>query len=64
MVEEIKRSTQGKLAQATQVASAQNLKPLFKQIRSRVSHLNSTLAGRSLADANQGHARRRPPQHV
>lgn len=37
LAEEIKRSTQGKLALATQVASAQNLKPLFKQIRSRVS---------------------------
>ena len=32
----IKRSTQGKLAAATQVQSAQYLKPLFKQLRSRV----------------------------
>lgn len=34
--EHIKRSTQGKLAAATQVQSAQYLKPLFKQLRSRV----------------------------
>jgi len=33
--ENVKRSTQGKLAAATQVQSAQYLKPLFKLIRSR-----------------------------
>ncbi|WVQ93133.1 hypothetical protein IAU59_000197 [Kwoniella sp. CBS 9459] len=33
--EEIRRSTQGKMAAATQVQSAQNLKPLFRQLRSR-----------------------------
>ncbi|WVQ63824.1 uncharacterized protein L199_001979 [Kwoniella botswanensis] len=33
--EEIKRSTQGRMAAATQVQSAQNLKPLFKSLRSR-----------------------------
>ncbi|THH00523.1 hypothetical protein EW145_g7065 [Phellinidium pouzarii] len=33
--EHIKQSTQGKLAAATQVQSAQNLKPLFKSLRSR-----------------------------
>ncbi|KII84451.1 hypothetical protein PLICRDRAFT_46357 [Plicaturopsis crispa FD-325 SS-3] len=33
--EHIKRSTQGKLAAATQVQSAENLKPLFKALRSR-----------------------------
>ncbi|EJD06495.1 Prp18-domain-containing protein [Fomitiporia mediterranea MF3/22] len=33
--EHIKRSTQGKLAAATQVQSAQYLKPLFKSLRSR-----------------------------
>lgn len=35
----IKRSTQGKLAAATQVQSAQYLKPLFKQLRTRVCFL-------------------------
>jgi hypothetical protein len=35
--EEVKRSTQGKLVTATVVASAQNLKPFFKQLRQRVS---------------------------
>jgi pre-mRNA-splicing factor 18 len=34
--EHIKRSTQGKLAAATQVQSAEYLKPLFKNLRSRV----------------------------
>lgn len=33
--EHIKRTTQGKLAAATQVQSAEYLKPLFKQLRSR-----------------------------
>ncbi|KAF7975730.1 hypothetical protein HWV62_8705 [Athelia sp. TMB] len=33
--EEVKRSMQGKLAAATQVQSAEYLKPLFKQLRSR-----------------------------
>ncbi|WVW79447.1 hypothetical protein I302_101416 [Kwoniella bestiolae CBS 10118] len=33
--EEIRRSTQGRMAAATQVQSAQNLKPLFKSLRSR-----------------------------
>ncbi|PPQ91021.1 hypothetical protein CVT25_013946 [Psilocybe cyanescens] len=33
--EHIKRTTQGKLAAATQVQSAENLKPLFKTLRSR-----------------------------
>ncbi|WVR08994.1 hypothetical protein IAU60_006054 [Kwoniella sp. DSM 27419] len=33
--DEIKRSTQGKVAAATQVQSAQNLKPLFRSLRSR-----------------------------
>jgi hypothetical protein len=38
--EEIKRSNQGKMAAATQVQSGENLKPLFKQLRSRVgAHL-------------------------
>lgn len=35
--EHIKRSNQGKLAAATQVQSAEYLKPLFKNLRSRVS---------------------------
>ena len=35
-VDEIKRSAQGKMATATQVSSAQSLKPLFKLLRSRV----------------------------
>jgi len=35
-LEHIKRSTQGKLAAATQVQSAEYLKPLFKALRSRV----------------------------
>lgn len=34
--DDIKRSGQGKMALATQVSSAQNLKPLFRQLRSRV----------------------------
>ena len=38
--ENIKRSTQGKLAAATQVQSAQYLKPLFKILRSRVRETN------------------------
>jgi hypothetical protein len=37
LIEHIKLSTQGKLAAATQVQSAQNLKPLFKNLRSRVN---------------------------
>jgi pre-mRNA-splicing factor 18 len=36
LIDNIKRSTQGKLAAATQVQSAQYLKPLFKALRSRV----------------------------
>jgi pre-mRNA-splicing factor 18 len=36
LVEHIKRTTQGKLAAATQVQSAEYLKPLFKTLRSRV----------------------------
>lgn len=36
LIENIKRSTQGKLAAATQVQSAEYLKPLFKTLRSRV----------------------------
>lgn len=36
MPEHIKRSMQGKLAAATQVQSAEYLKPLFKLLRSRV----------------------------
>ena len=35
-LEHVKRTTQGKLAAATQVQSAQYLKPLFKLLRSRV----------------------------
>lgn len=34
--EHVKRSTQGKLAAATQVQSAEYLKPLFRTLRSRV----------------------------
>lgn len=34
-LDQVKRSTQGKLAAATQVQSAEYLKPLFKQLRSR-----------------------------
>lgn len=37
LTEQVKRSTQGKLAAATQVQSAEYLKPLFKNLRSRVS---------------------------
>lgn len=37
--EHIKRATQGKLAAATQVQSAEYLKPLFKSLRSRVRQL-------------------------
>lgn len=36
--ENVKRSNQGKLAAATQVQSAEYLKPLFKNLRSRVSN--------------------------
>lgn len=36
VLEHIKRTTQGKLAAATQVQSAEYLKPLFKTLRSRV----------------------------
>lgn len=36
MIDEIKRTTQGKRAAATQVQSAEYLKPLFKTLRSRV----------------------------
>jgi pre-mRNA-splicing factor 18 len=35
--DEVKRSGQGKMAAATQMSSALNLKPLFRQLRSRVS---------------------------
>jgi pre-mRNA-splicing factor 18 len=38
--EHVKRTTQGKLAAATQVQSAEYLKPLFKALRSRVSSTN------------------------
>lgn len=34
--ENVKRTTQGKLAAATQIQSADYLKPLFKLLRSRV----------------------------
>jgi hypothetical protein len=34
---EIRQSNQGKLVAATQVQSAEYLKPLFKQLRQRVS---------------------------
>lgn len=37
--EHVKRTTQGKLAAATQVQSAEYLKPLFKTLRSRVCTL-------------------------
>lgn len=37
--EDVKRSGQGKMAAATQAQSAQNLKPLFKLLRNRVSHI-------------------------
>ncbi|KAG9127175.1 mRNA splicing protein prp18 [Ceratobasidium sp. 392] len=40
----IKRSTQGKLAAATQVQSAEYLKPLFKQLRSKVTMAADVLA--------------------
>ena len=40
--EEVKRSGQGKMAAATQVSSALNLKPLFRQLRNRVSGNNDT----------------------
>jgi len=36
LTDNIKRSTQGKLAAATQVQSAEYLKPLFKALRARV----------------------------
>ena len=39
--EDVKRSGQGKMAAATQAQSAQNLKPLFKLLRNRVSHSSS-----------------------
>lgn len=35
--EDVKRTTAGKLALATQVQSGVNMKPLYKQLRSRVS---------------------------
>lgn len=35
--DDIKRTTAGKLALATQVQSGVNMKPLFKQLRSKVS---------------------------
>ena len=38
--EEVKRSTQGKLAAATQKQSAEYLKPLFKLLRARVRPTN------------------------
>lgn len=40
-LEHIKRSMQGKLAAATQVQSAEYLKPLFKLLRSRVSEVHT-----------------------
>lgn len=40
-IDHIKRTTQGKLAAATQVQSAQYLKPLFKALRSRVCPASS-----------------------
>jgi pre-mRNA-splicing factor 18 len=45
--ENVKRSTQGKLAAATQVQSAEYLKPLFKTLRSRVSDIPPSLFQRS-----------------
>jgi pre-mRNA-splicing factor 18 len=36
LIESVKRSTQGKLASATQLQSAEYLKPFFKMIRQRV----------------------------
>ena len=45
-LEHIKRTTQGKLAAATQRQSAEYLKPLFKLLRSRVS-THSVLSDRS-----------------
>ncbi|TRM64948.1 Prp18 domain-containing protein [Schizophyllum amplum] len=42
--EEVKRTTQGKLAAATQVQSAEYLKPLFRQLRAR--NLPSDVLGR------------------
>lgn len=42
-LEEIKRTTQGKLAAATQVQSAEYLKPLFKSLRSRVCFFGPSL---------------------
>jgi pre-mRNA-splicing factor 18 len=42
-IEQVKRSMQGKLAAATQVQSAEYLKPLFRALRSRVSHPRSFL---------------------
>lgn len=39
LAEYVKRTTQGKLAAVTQVQSAQNLKPLFKTLRSRVRQM-------------------------
>lgn len=41
-LEHVKRTTQGKLAAATQVQSAEYLKPLFKTLRSRVSVIISS----------------------
>lgn len=38
-LEHIKRSTQGKLASATQRQSAEYLKPFFKMLRQRVSSI-------------------------
>lgn len=45
-VEHIKRTTQGKLAAATQVQSAEYLKPLFKTLRSRVRDSSQTRSWR------------------
>ena len=38
--EAVKESQQGKLAAATQVQSAEYLKPLFKLLRARVRHIH------------------------
>ncbi|KAF8433372.1 Prp18 domain-containing protein [Boletus edulis BED1] len=53
--EHVKRTTQGKLAAATQVQSAQYLKPLFKTLRSR--SLPSDMLVRIAEIANDGYLR-------
>lgn len=46
LLEQIKRTTQGKLAAATQRQSAEYLKPLFKLLRSRVSFIHVLVIAR------------------